>query len=197
MKKKNIFVFILILFLFVFVIAQNISADTMEVFYAANFTAYPSPSNISSSGDWISQIAGGPNNPINVLYGVYEIHAEANTNITGGAGQTIPEEFINISGINGSWATFGYANIDSLSSNISYNPYKNQLSNFSYYQSLALNTTTNSQGPVIFLDSVFNILRYIGLTRSFDSSGNLISISLGGSQTQLTSPLEIIRFQAM
>lgn len=64
--------------------------DKIEVVYAAEFTMYP---DFSSSEHWLTQIAGGPDKPIQVLYGILHLYS--------GNGY-IDEQFIKMSGEGGS-----------------------------------------------------------------------------------------------
>ncbi len=191
MKKLAVFVSLILLVLFIFVFSVSFaSADTLEVFYAANFTAYPI--NVQSGENWISKIAGGPNNPISVLYGVYIIHTGVNTNLTIGSGQSIPAEFITISGEIGSWgvssliagplASFAGTTLLSNGNLVS------SLGHSENFDLITLKSGGISELQGLNPASIVDISRFINLTRTFDAQGNLNGMTLNGQQTQLSSP---------
>lgn len=64
--------------------------DQIRVVYAAEFTIYPES---APSEHWLTQIAGGPNKPIQILYGIIHLY--------NGDGY-IDEQFIKMSGEGGS-----------------------------------------------------------------------------------------------
>ena len=63
--------------------------DQIKVVYAAEFTMYPDS---ASSEHWLIQIAGGPNKPILILYGILHLY---------NGDRSIDEQFIKMSGEGG------------------------------------------------------------------------------------------------
>ena len=91
--KKLIAVSLIFVFLTLFVNAQELARydfDEIEVTFAAEFTA--KPVNVYPD-NWLVNIAGGAEQPINVLYGIVELKKDGKTEIV--------EEFIRVDGKEG------------------------------------------------------------------------------------------------
>lgn len=97
MRRFNLMFISLILCMFLTIPASagdgvTYNLDSIKVTYAAEFTALPQS---AEGSNWFTNLAGGTDKPLQILYGVVELNFE-------GSGQGITEEYIKITGINGS-----------------------------------------------------------------------------------------------
>lgn len=94
MSCKHLLILLSIFLFFSAVIAKEgikYDFDEVEVVYAAEF--FINPINVDSD-NWLTQIAGGTDKPVNVIYGVVNLKNNGNIQVT--------EEFIKVSGDQGS-----------------------------------------------------------------------------------------------
>ncbi len=144
----------------------------IQVFYATEFTAYPSS---SSGSTWISKIAGGNNKPINVLYGVMArdaIYYPADGSIC----RKIldPYEFIKISGAGGSYNQEGGTNFSD--SNFLVSRFSSNLGQPTTKQEVVNGQTVYELIPS-GISGLINLTRYLNLEK------NLVNLTLSAKES--------------
>ena len=176
-KYLTISFFLMILLVFSYpAFAITYDFDNVTVLYAANFDV--SPVNVEPDS-WITQIAGGANNSINVLYGIVDLSKDGVVIIT--------EEFIKVSNVDdvNTFETF-------LVNSVSYDYYPGtsdyrQISSL-FWSGKKINESTNQ-----IIKDYSQPMNAIALVREFDESQNLVGITLNGQYSQGSGSEEEIK----
>ncbi len=153
--------------------------DEVEVVFAAEFTAKPVS---AEANNWFTDIAGGPDKPLHILYGKVKLKSFKNPGF-------ISEEFIKISGANGS---------ERLLHNSTTTGWYGDSTNrkLKYLKSL-LWSAKRLDGTTIVKDFTPPI-KSVTFKKNFDEAQNLISIDLffateyesGKPHTEFRSPVD-------